>query len=312
MRVTGNTFSNSIANQLNLLTAKQYQLQNQATTGLKIQAPEDDPSGMQETLNLESQGSANTQYAENITTLQSRANNASGVLSQLKTIMDQVGEIATNPGSTNPQQIQANASLVTGYIKQAVQLLNTKSGDQYLFGGTASGQPPFTVATDANGNVTGVTYQGNTSVTQSEIGDNMTLSVDAPGENNTGSGPRGVVSDSRYGVDMFGDMISLQNNLLSGNTTAINSTDAPNLTKDENNIIYQVASNGATLSRLDAASTSISNAQTGLQTSINNVAGADLTETLTKLTQTQNAYQIALQTSSNILQLQTSLLQYIP
>jgi len=312
MRVTGNTFSNSIADQLNLLTAREYQLQNQATTGMRIRAPEDDPAGMEQTLNLETQGSNNSQYAQNITTLQSRAANASSVLSQVQDLMVKTTEIATNPGNAGSQQIQVNASLVTGYIKQAVQLLNTKNGDQYLFGGTASGQPPFALTTDANGNVTGVAYQGNTSVTQSQIGDNSTISIDAPGENNTGSGPRGVVSDSRYGADMFGHMISLQNNLLSGNTAAITSTDAPNLSKDETNIIYQVADNGAVQSRLDAAASAAGNQQTGLQTSLNNVAGADLTQTLTQLTQTQNAFQIALQTSSNIMQLQTNLLQYLP
>lgn len=313
MRVTGNTFSNTLATQLDQLTAQQYQLQNQATTGMRIQAPEDDPAGMEETLNLETQGSNNAQYQENISTLQNRATTASGVLSQIKTIMDQVSEIATNSdGTATPDELQANASEVTGYIKQVAQLLNTKSGDQYLFGGTASGQPPFTVTTDANGNVTGVTYQGNTSVTQSDIADNTALSVDVPGENNTGTGPRGLVSDNRYGTDLFGHMISLQNNLLTGNTTAITNTDSPNLSKDESNIIYQVASNGAVQSRLDAASTSASSEQTSLQSSINNVAGADLTQTLTQLTQTQNAFQIALQTSSNIMQLQTNLLQYLP
>src|SRR5512143_3797700 len=54
-------------------------------------------------------------------------------------------------------------------IQRFIQALNGKYGDQYLFGGTASDQPPFTVTTDANGYVTAIAYQGNTNVTQTEI-----------------------------------------------------------------------------------------------------------------------------------------------
>ncbi len=35
---------------------------------------------------------------------------------------------------------------------------------EYLFGGTQNSQPPFVATTDASGNVTAVTYQGNDSV----------------------------------------------------------------------------------------------------------------------------------------------------
>jgi flagellar hook-associated protein 3 FlgL len=201
---------------------------------------------------------------------------------------------------------------VTQLIQQAVDVLNAKDGNQYLFGGTASGQPPYSVTTDAGGNVTGVTYQGNASVSQSQISANSTVSVNVPGENNTGSGPRGVVSDSRYGADLFNHLISLQNNLLNGDTNAVTTTDLPALTNDENNIIYQVADNGAVQTRLDTAASAATASQTALQQSITNVAGADLTQTLVQLTQANNSYQAGLQSASAILQLQQSLLAYLP
>ena len=43
-----------------------------------------------------------------------------------------------------------------------------------------------------------------------------------------------------------------QNDLQTGNATAVASKDQPALTNDENNIIYQAATNGAVQSRLDA------------------------------------------------------------
>jgi len=309
MRIAGTSFTDSMVSQLNLLSAQEYQLQNQASSGQAISAPEDNPAGMAEALNLQAENSAVTQYAQNISTLQTRATIADNALTSLQTITEQASEIATQAdGTSTPAQLQAYASQVTQLIKQAAQLMNSKDGSQYVFGGTSSSSAPFTVSTDADGNVTAVTYSGNTSISQSEIADNMTLAVGVPGENTSGSGARGVVSDSRYGADLFNHLIALQNDLQSGNTSAITSTDAPNLSKDDDNIIWQVANNGAAQSRLTAAASFASTQQSGLQTSLTNVAGADLAQTLTQLTQASNAYQIALQTSSQVLQLQQTVL----
>ena len=70
----------------------------------------------------------------------------------MKTISDQANEIATGVGgATSTQTLQADAAQVTQLIQQAVDVLNAKDGNQYLFGGTASGQPPYSVTTDAGG-----------------------------------------------------------------------------------------------------------------------------------------------------------------
>jgi len=312
MRVAGPSYTDSIVNQLNLLESQQYQLQNQAATGQSIQLPSDNPTGMQTALNLQTAYSNAGQYAQNISALQTQATTAGNAMQQLQTIVEQAGEIATSAdGTSSSSSLQADAAQVTQLIQQAVQVLNTQNGGQYIFGGTASSQQPFTLTTDANGNVTAVTYNGNTSVTQNQIADNSTIAVDVPGENNTGSGPTGLVSDSRTGTNLFNDLISLQNDLLAGNTNAISSTDAPALSTDQNNIIYQVANNGAIQARLNLAASAASTNQTSLQESLTNVAGANLTQTLTNLTQTQNAYQAALQTASSILQLKQYLLAYL-
>ena len=313
MRVTGNSFTTSLINQLNSLAARQYRLQNEAASGLRIQAPSDDPTGMQQALDLQAESSAVTQFAQNITALQNRANAAYSGISALQILSNRIGDIATGvDGTTSPSAMQADATEVTQLIQQAVQILNAKNGDQYIFGGTASGQPPFSVTTDANGNVTAVTYNGNSDVTEGQIDSGTTLAVDVPGENNTGSGARGLVADSRYGADFFAHLISLQNDLLAGDSNAVTTTDAPALQQDADNLNYHVANNGAIQARLSAAASLLSSRQDGLQTSLTNVAGANLTQTLVQLSQAQNAYQAALQSSATILQLQSSLLTYLP
>ncbi len=313
MRIAGPTFTDSMVSQLQTLAAQQYQLQNQAATGQRIQAPADDPGGMETALNLQTAYRNTGQYAQNISSLQTRATTSGNALQQLQTIVERAGNIAiSSDGATSPKALQANANEVTQLIQQAAQVLNAKDGNQYLFGGTAASQPPFSVTTDANGKVTAVNYQGNANVNTDQIGSDSTIAVDAPGQNNTGSGTPGVASDSRTGADLFNHLITLQNDLLAGNTSSISSSDAPALTKDQDNVTTQMASNGAVQARLELAASAASTDQTSLQQSLNGVAGADLTQTLTKLTQTQNAYQAALQTTSSILQLKQYLLSYLP
>jgi flagellar hook-associated protein 3 FlgL len=301
-------------NQFSLLKSQQVKLQNEVSTGLSVQAPSDSPTAMENTLDDLSSQAAQQQYSSNISTAQSKANAIYSVLQSLQTISSRVGEIATSAGSvTNSQTDLTNyASQVTSLIQQAAQLVNSKdpATGQYLFGGTNSGQPPFMVTTDANGNVTGVTYSGNSTVNQIEIASGTTVSVDVPGENTTGSGAQGLITDSRTGADLFNHLISLQNDLLSGNTSAISGTDTTNLQNDENNMAYQVAYNGNVQTQLNTASsfaTSQTNSLTGL---ISNASSADLATTMTQLSQAQTAYQAALESSASIMQL--SILNYLP
>ena len=313
MRIAGTSYTESMTNQINLLAARQYKLQNQATTGQSITAPEDDPSGMVQALGLQADGATVAQYAQNISTLQSRSDLVANALQRLKTISDRIGDLATQSDDTaSPTQLQANAIETTQLIKQAADVMNTKDGDNYLFGGTASGQPPYTVATDASGHERGVTDQGNANVAETEIGQNITVSVDVPGANTSGTGARGMITDSRYGADFFNHLISFQNDLLAGNKSAIQTTDVPALGKDEDNFVYQIAENGAVGARLVAGASAASAKQSSLNTSLNSVAGADLTQTITQLTQASNAYQIAMQSSASIMQMRTTLLSSLP
>lgn len=312
MRIAGTSYTDSMINRLNNLTSQQYLLQSQISTGQRIQKPEDDPAGMARALSLQADTSAQTQYAQNISTLQTGANTAYNAMQQIKTISDRAGEIATlADGTKTPTELQAYATEVNQLIQQAVQLANTKNGDSYVFSGTKSNTPPFTTTTDANGNVTAVSYQGNTNVTQTEIAQGTTLSVGTPGENTAGAGPRGLLADSRYGADFFNHLISLQKDLASGNTSNIAKVDQPALLKDEDNLIYQIGNNGVVQSRLDSAATNASNLQSSLQQSFTKVVGVDMTKAITDLSQAQSTYQAALSSSSVLLKLQQSVMTYL-
>lgn len=305
MRVATDTYTNALINQVNSLSSQMDNLENEVTTGLSVQAPSDNPGAMETTLNDLASQSAQAQYSSNITTLQSQANSIYSVLESLQTITSQAQSIATEAGGANSQSDLNNyANQVTQLIQQAAQLVNTQDPEtgQYLFGGTNSGQQPFTVTTDADGNVTAVTYQGNSSVNQTEIAPGTTISVSVPGANTTGSGQAGLITNTSTGADLFNHLIALQNDLLSGNTSAISSTDTQNLQNDENNMTYQVAYNGNVQTRLDTASSFASNESTSLSQDISNATSTDVVQAMVQLNQVQAAYEAALDTTSRVMQ----------
>jgi len=203
------------------------------------------------------------------------------------------------------------ADEVNTLINEVVTAANTKdpSTGKYLFGGTASGSAPFTTTTDANGNVTAVTYNGNSTVNQSQIGAGLTASADIPGANTSGTGARGLITDSQSGADLLNHLISLRNDLTSGDTTTITNTDSANIQKDENNIAYQVANNGVVQNQLSAAGNFATSSSQNLSQMISNSSSADLMNTMVQLSQAQTAYQAALQSGVKIMNL--SILNYI-
>jgi flagellar hook-associated protein 3 FlgL len=111
------------------------------------------------------------------------------------------------------------------------------------------------------------------------------------------------------GADFFNHLISLQNNLLAGDVTAIENTDRPNLGNDEDNFLYHLGSNGAIQARLEATNSSANQRSDTLEVMVSAETDADLAQTIVRLTQTQTAYQAALQSAGRILN--SSLLDYL-
>jgi flagellar hook-associated protein 3 FlgL len=312
MRIAFNSFPNSLTSQLAALTAKQTRLQNQAATGKRFSQLEDDPAAMRQVLDLQTQDSQIAQYRKNIASLQTDATSSYTAMSSLGKVSSRAGDIATlADGTRSPKELSAYATEVTQLIQQGVQYMNSTGQGGYLFGGTQTAQPPYVAATDANGNVTSVTYQGNDSVPEAEIAAGATVSVQVPGANTSGSGPGGLVTDSRNGADLFNHLISLQNHLLAGNTTAIASQDHPALMKDEDNITSQIANNGLIQSHLSAADSVASTQSLSVKQTVSQASDADLAETLTQLSATQTAYQAALQSGAKLLSSNMTLLNYL-
>jgi flagellar hook-associated protein 3 FlgL len=310
MRVSANSFSDTLITQLGNLAVRQSRLQSQAATGQRVRLPEDDPVALRRVLDLNSEFRSTGQYSRNIARQLELAQASFSGIKGIKTLSDRAGEIATQVDDLkSPEELQFYAKEVTEMIKQAVHVMNATNRGDAVFGGTIADRPPFVMTLDANNNVTGVTYQGNTSFAETEISEGVTITTQALGENTTGSGPRGLVTDSRTGADFFNHLISLQNNLLAGNIAGVTAVDRASLANDESNILYHISSNGAIQARLEATDALTRERGISIEAQVSKEVDADLSQTLVKLSQTQTAYEAALQSGARAMNL--SLMDYL-
>lgn len=310
MRVTANTFSNSLVEQLNRLSIRQNRLQQQAATGQLLTLPDDNPVAMRRVMDMQGEAGLVQQHLRNVSRDQELATASFASIKSLKRVADRAGEIATlADGLKSAGELRALASEVDQLLQESVQLANAQNRGDYLFSGTRVDQPPFVLTLDAEGMVTGVTYQGNASVPEHEIAPGVTLSVQAPGANTSGSGGRGLVTDSRTGADLFAHLITLRDQLRSGDTTSIQATTRSQLEADADNLIHHLGTNGALQARLETSKAVLTQRGQMLEALVSKEADADLAETLVRLTEVQTAYQAALQSGGSILN--KSLMDYI-
>ncbi len=297
MRVATNTVSNNLIYQIQQLSTQQAKLQTEVATGQRIAEPEDDPAAVGRVLNLESQQRQLTQYTANASHALSVAQTSYSGLTSIKAVSDRAGELATlGTGVLGADASQGYADETNQLIEQALQQANSKSGANYIFGGTATATPPFTATRDSSGNITAVTYVGNSG--QANVPLSATSSVNP---NTTGT------TNAAIGT-FINNLIALRTALTANDTTAVAATQA-GLTTGEDALVSAIANNGGVQTRIEAAQSEATDRQTNLSSLISDDASADMPSTIVKLNQTQTSYQAALQSSASIMK--TSLLDYL-
>ncbi len=297
MRITNLTTANSIIGSIDSLSSQQSTLQAEVASGQKVTNPDDNPTGFNTALNLQEDLSQVTQYASNASQALTVAQASSSGLQSLNSISDRAGQLATlGTGTLGASAMQSYGAEVDQLIQQAVQAGNTSFNGAYLYGGTADGSPPFSTTTNASGQITGVTYNGNASQTNIPLSSSTTVAPTTDGTTNAGI------------ATFINNLISLRDALNSGSTTAVSATQS-GLTTGEDLITSAIASNGGAQTMIQAAQADQTSKTQSLQSDLSSIVDADLPTTTVQLSQTQTAYQAALQSAVSTMQL--SILNYI-
>jgi len=168
-------------------------------------------------------------------------------LDDLQKVQSKAGDIADKAAEATPEGMSAAAGKVDQLLEEGVLIANRKGEEgDFLFGGDLAEEEPFVATKDAKGKITEVNYQGSTDAAVEDLGSGFTVTTDIPGENIETTGAIGLVKDSRTGGDLFGNLISLRDNLLANEKEAI-----PALRKDAEHLVQHFGEVSANQMMLD-------------------------------------------------------------
>lgn len=297
MRIASHSVSDTIVRQIQQLASQQAKLQNQVGTGQRIFEPEDDPSAVSRVLNLETERRQLAQFGRNSNRALEVVQASFAGLKGLKDVSDRSGEIGTlGSGGTSRDALHAYAAELNQLVEQAVQLANSKLGNDFIFAGMEVDRAPFVATRDATGRIASIAYADTGE--PAEIPLSATTAV-TPGTNSTTNLALG---------DFIETLISLRDALETGDTAAIPTLQSGLLTA-EDALVSALGENGGVQTRIEANQAQQDDLALSLERLISSETDADLPTTVVKLTQAQTAYQAALQSAATIMRL--SLLDYI-
>ncbi len=187
----GNIYNN-VSFAMGLHTDALARLQEQASSGSRINRVSDDPSTSFRILGLNSEERYLGNYLDNLSEVVSRLEHSSSIIDN---IISNVVETKTRltqiiNGIYNEDGRRILAQGINDALEQVVLLANTERLDQYLFGGSNTNSPPY-VAERTDGKITGVTYQGSFDGRNIELAPGIQVDAFCVGDNVFSSDRRG-------------------------------------------------------------------------------------------------------------------------
>jgi len=306
MRVTFNTFPDTLLGRLQSLGGEQNKALTQLSTGQRIAAPSDDAPAMQRILNLRTEKNQNQQYYRNATDGLEVSKVTFSSLDQIKDLLVRTSELAANVnGATSEQEFKAKASEIDQLIKQGLNVANTKLRGSYLLAGDRSGEstPPFVL--NSSGNIDysyTVAQQADDANSQMHVGEDTTLSAfTTPKEN------REVAALLNKMIEMRKAMSDTPSAGTTKSSAVLNLRD--DLADQEDTILSALSRAGTIQYRLETVQKDLELRYESSERLIATDADVDFAEATVRLNRSQMAYQAAIQSGAKIQN--NSLLDYL-
>ncbi len=161
MSGTLNNIYNNVSYALYLHSVEMARLQEQTSTGSRINRPSDDPSCSYRVITLNSQEKSLENYINNLSETTDTLELSSTVIQDIQSAIVETKVLLTQVmgGIYNEENREQLAERINDTLEQVVSLANTKNMGQYLFGGSNTTSAPY-LTERTNGEIISVTYQG--------------------------------------------------------------------------------------------------------------------------------------------------------
>jgi len=318
MRVTGNTFPNRLNVELQALQELLVRDQTRIASGQDVISPSDDPVAFRRAIQTMSSQLRVQEFRGAAVDVRSRYEQYLSAATSVQTLTSRASELAIRAtGVLSQGDLDTIAAEIDSLLEEAVTLGNRQFQSQFLFGGTylqpsdtdpATGAAyvPFSVTRSAANEITTVTYRGNTTVSQIGIDETSTIANNILGSSVTGI-PRGLFINGA--VNVFTPLITIRDQLRTGNNEAVLSPGIDNLRLIQDNVAVNIGIMASTTARLTLMEGTHTERLLLFEDTISDAVDADFAETAVHLQQLQTSFEAALQAGGRVLEL--SLLDFV-
>ena len=327
IQITDSMMYNNISNELLNQSTNIYNLQDQISSGLQINYPQDNPAGMVNVLSYKNSAALVTQYNSNVSIANSVGSLASSTISNAMTVVNQASALAvemangTNTSANNQaaaQQVGQMINELTGYADTSYNGQNIFTGNNLNLPSAYTTTTAYYTATNSSGSPINVnysvyTYAGTDTNQNYQITQNETVTPSLTADSIFGNDPAQPTSPtSSYTPSGLISVLSLfqselNNNVYQQNSTAI----IQGIQNGLDTMTAAQATVGTVVQRLNEQQTSYQTVLSNISQLLNQTQDVNVAQAMTSLTQAQNSYQATLEASSNITSLTPMLLQYL-
>jgi flagellar hook-associated protein 3 FlgL len=263
----------------------------QVSSGLRVQTVADDPSAVNDILELNNEIGSNTQIGQNLSIVQAEVNTAESSINTANTLMDTATQLATQgaTGTASAAARQQLATQVSGLLQQMQGLANTQVNGRYVFSGDSDQTSPFGVVNLAanTSNAVGA-YQGSASTRTVQGPTGSTISIALTAQQIFDGGTAGTPSTS-----VFQALTELYNGLSTNNQSAIQQA-ASDITNSAKYLDTQQASYGAIQQSITAAMSQSTTLNTSLEAELISIQDVDSATAITNMQQDSTTEQAAM------------------
>lgn len=290
---------------LNRSAERLQMLQEQLSSGKRINRFSDDPNDARKTLSLHTESKQLEQFSANVLEAKETLTFSSSVLNDIADTLSRIKDLSlqASDGAITQKERSAIAVEVNELLENLLTSSNSTRLGKYIFSGTETNIAPFEAVRSTDGKITDVQYKGNREAIKYPIGPGINIQVNRTGDE--------IFLDNNIFSKLIAlrDTLENKNNLPQDEQIQAISNQTGLIDNIHTNILNEAATLGGKIRRLELTENRLRDAQLAVESLRSNFEDTDTTDIVLKLKNEENLFQATLASGARVIQ--PSLLDFL-
>lgn len=308
LRVTQSMMNTQLLRNISSNLGRMNNLQNQLSTGMKINKPSDDPVGITFALRYRSELDSNDQYIENVDSTLSMLQYTDMTIGQAGDVIHRARELIIQGANGTLEQTSLDSinSEISQLYNQMIEIGNSQFNGKQVFNGENTGVKPYpelTLQEAADPLATPPVYKAyhvatDEGIIKYELSPGMSMAVNVTGNDLFGEP---VANDTDTTSDNVFQLLRRAHDMLAAGDQEGLSSIIGQIDTRMNTMLTKRAEVGARMNRVDLIQNRLSDIDINLQSLQSKTEDADMSEVITNLKMEENVYQASLSAGAQLI-----------